>query len=420
MIDWGKKGMRPNWAGVAPLGIVVKYYWQRWDSISLIHGILCYAWEPGGRKTIISCIIVPAQLKSFVMKQLHNSVTGGHLGVKKTLSKVKDRYFWYNMNNDVEVWCMKCDVCAAKKAPPRKLKAPLQQYNVGAPFERIAIDVLGPLTRSKRGNKFLLVIGDYFSKWMEAIPIPDQEATTIAKHLVERVVTIFGVPLELHSDQGSNFESQVFQELCKILGIHKTRTTPLRPQSDGMVERCNRTINNMLSAFVASHQRDWDEYVYLLMLAYRSAVHETTGVTPNEMVFGRQVTLPLDLIIGRPDNSTSFDTCSEYVLRLEEKIVEIHEFARNRLKIASDKMKRRYDLQTVSHKFALGDAVWLHNPKRNKGLSSKLQRPWDGPYLIIQILNDVIYRIQKNKRTESRVVHHDRLKPYKGDNIPKL
>lgn len=104
----------------------------------------------------------------------------------------------------------------------------MKALNVGAPFERIALDILVPLPRTKQGHKYLLVIGDYFSKWLDAIPLRNQEATTVPKKLVERNVSIFGVPLCIHSDQGSNFESDVFRELCKLLGFTKTRTTPFR------------------------------------------------------------------------------------------------------------------------------------------------------------------------------------------------
>ncbi|CAG2217472.1 unnamed protein product [Mytilus edulis] len=150
--------------------------------------------------------------------------------------KFRERFTWYNQRKDVEQWCKCCNICAPRKPPSKKPKAPLQQYNVGAPFERIGIDILGPLPKSTRGNKFLLVIGDYFTKWMEAIPIQDREATTVANKLIERIVTIFGVPMEIHSDRGSNFESNVFAETCKILGINKTRSTPLRPQVMGWLK----------------------------------------------------------------------------------------------------------------------------------------------------------------------------------------
>ena len=112
----------------------------------------------------------------------------------------------------------------------------MRQYNVGVPFERIAIDVAGPFPRSNLGNKYVLVAMDYFTKWPEAYAIPNQEAITVAQVLVDNMFTRFGVPLELHSDQGRNFESAVFKKVCDILRISKTRTTPLHPQSDGMVD----------------------------------------------------------------------------------------------------------------------------------------------------------------------------------------
>ena len=123
----------------------------------------------------------------------------------------------------------------------------MSQYNVGTPFERVALDVLGPLLTSESGNKHILLIIDYFTRWPEAYSLPNQEATTVAEVVTKEYVCRYGFPLELHSDQGRNFESQVFQEMCHLLGIRKTRTTPLHPQSDGMVEQMNRTLEAQLS-----------------------------------------------------------------------------------------------------------------------------------------------------------------------------
>lgn len=128
----------------------------------------------------------------------------------------------------------------------------------------------------------------------------NQEASYVASKLVNKLISIRGVLLQLYSDLESNFESKVFQEVCRLLGINKTRTTPRRPQSDGMVERANRTIQNMIASYISDKQDDWDEYIPLLMLAYRSSVHETPGVSPAAMVFGRDLNLPIDMAMGRP------------------------------------------------------------------------------------------------------------------------
>ena len=131
---------------------------------------------------------------------------------------------------DVKTWIKECDVCSSRKGPRNKQKAPLQLYTVGAPMERIAIDIMGPLPVSKNGNKYLLVTMDYFSKWPEVYPLPNQEARTVATVLVREFFCRFGIPMELHSDQGRNFESLLMKKVCAILGIHKTRTTPYYPR----------------------------------------------------------------------------------------------------------------------------------------------------------------------------------------------
>ncbi|GFV22537.1 retrovirus-related Pol polyprotein from transposon 412 [Trichonephila clavipes] len=187
----------------------------------------------------------------------------------KTLQKVRECFYWNNVRSDVEKCCRICDPCATRKGPRKRTRGRLQLYNVGAPFERIAFDILGPLPRSSDGNNNILVVMDYFTKWPEAYPIPDQEASTVANVLVQHWTSRFGVLLQLHSDQGENFDSAVCKRLCEILAIDKTRTTALHPQSDGMVERFNRTILNSLSLLVSSNQQDWDRKLPFFLLAYR-------------------------------------------------------------------------------------------------------------------------------------------------------
>ena len=146
----------------------------------------------------------------------------------------------------------------------------MSQYNVGAPAERVAMDILGPLPESESGNKYLLLVADYFTKLPEAYALPNQETITVAEVFVREYDCRFGVPLELHSNQGRKFESNVFKETCALLGIQKTRTTTLHPQSDGMIERMNRTLETQPSKFVDDHHRDWDYYIpYLMMFVFK-------------------------------------------------------------------------------------------------------------------------------------------------------
>ena len=141
-----------------------------------------------------------------------------------------------------------------------------------------------------------MVVGDYFTKWVEAYTIPNQEVTTVAKALVHNFCCRYEVPMEIHMDQGWNFKSGMFKELCHLLTILMTRTTPLHPQSDGMVERFNGTLEQHLSKGVDENQTDWDQHTPLLLMAYRSSVHNTTDITPAKLVFGREIRLRGDLM----------------------------------------------------------------------------------------------------------------------------
>ena len=293
-------GHHPEWPAIAHLDSTTKAYWAQWDSLALREGVLYHQWESPERGEETWQLVLPRALRAGVLKLLHDSPVGGHLGVSKTLGIVRARFYWNHCRRDVEEWCHKCDRCAFRKGPRVEMRSPLQLYNVGEPLERVAIDVLGPLPETDSGNKYILIAMDYFSKWPKAYALPNQEAVTVANVLVAQFFSRFEVPAELHSDQGRNVESLVFREVCTLLGIHNTRTTALHPKSDGMVERYNRTLENQLATFVQDHQKDWDLHLPQLLMSYRSAVYETTKLTPAMLMFWRELRVPLDLLLGRP------------------------------------------------------------------------------------------------------------------------
>lgn len=190
---------------------------------------------------------------------LHDDPISGHFGLHRTAARVAHRFYWANYKSHVADWCRQCDACNARRGPNKHPRGPMKQYLVGAPMERVAIDILGPLPKTVDDNRYLLVLTDYFSRWAEAYPLPNQGTEEVAKAFVNQFISRFGVPRQLHTDKGSQFESKLFQDLGKRLGIDKTRTTAMHPQSDGMVERLNRTLEDVLSKFVSNHQRDWDQ-----------------------------------------------------------------------------------------------------------------------------------------------------------------
>ena len=417
LLQWKRDNDKPVWSTVAPYCRELKTYWHEWDTIVLRDNILYKKRLRDVGNDAEYLILVPVVLRKEVFRQLHESVTAGHLGRKKTYDKIKKRFYWCNMYKDVSYWCRICSTCGARKMPHRNAKAPMRLYNVGYPMERIGLDICGPYPVSKKGNRYLMVVSCYFTKWVDAIPLKTQEAKYVASKLVNRFISIYGVPLQLHTDLGSNFESKVFQEVCKLLGIDKTRTTVRRPQSDGMVERANRSIQNMISSYISDTQDDWDEHIPLLMLAYRSSIHEATGVSPAMMMFGRELTLPVDMTLGRPIREDRL-CATEHAYQLEQKLLDIHEFARKHLNISSESMKRRYDVKLHKLHYDVGDAVWYYNPKRKVGFNPKLQRPWKGPMVVVDRLNEVLFRIQSGPKAKPMVVHHDKLKPYLGEDKP--
>ena len=416
---WKNEGNRPDWHTIAPANLEMKMYWRQWESLCIIDGIIHRKCENSHKPgEIIYQILLPPSLRRRSFELLHESVTAGHLAHKKTFAKVRQRFYWYRYEEDVEHWCKVCDTCASRKQPYRKAKAPMKQYNVGYPLERVSLDLMGPLPRTNVNNsRYVLLVSCYFTKWLDAIPLATTDAKTIATKLIERFISVLGVPTQLHSDQGSMFESTVFKEVCNLLGIHKTRTTPGRPQSDGMVERACRSVQAMLSAYVSQNQKDWDQYLPLLMMAYRSSVHSTLGVSPSEMMLGRQIRLPIDLALGIPETRTSICN-SEYAYQLEKQLVSIHDVARKHIQLASNRMKRYYDRDVNFTEYNVADAVWFHNPVRKPGVSLKFQRPWKGPYVVIEKINDILYKIQLSPQAKPKVVHYDRLKKYLGENKP--
>lgn len=405
---------KPKWEEICLESVPVKTLWSQWQRLEFKNGVLHRRWEDDTGKRISWQVIVPEIYRADILKSLHDAVTAGHLGVNKTLSRIRERFYWPGVGSSVKDWCRKCEQCSARKSPSKSYKAPMKIYNVGAPMERVALDIMGPLPVTERGNKYILVVGDYFTKWTEAYAIPDQEAETVARKLVDEFICRFGVPLLIHSDQGRNFESGLFISMSKLLGMEKTRTTALHPQSDGMIERFNKTVGNMLATLVSKDQRDWDEILPMTMMAYRSADQESTSYSPNLMMLGREVRLPVDLMYGSiPKEETN--SVPEYVADLKDKMCKVHESARQHIKSASDKQKSGYDYSVKFNPYKSSDLVWLFDPKRKIGVSPKLQSNWDGPYRVVTSISDLVYRIQKTPNSRPRVVHYNRLKPFYGE-----
>ena len=238
--------------------------------------------------------------------------------------------------------------------------------------------------------------------------------------IVNEVICRFGCPCSLHSDQGRNFESNISQEICKLLEIRKTRTSPRNPRCNGITERFNSTLLAMIRAYIKGQQRNGDLNLGCLAGAYRATPNESTTLTPNMMMLGREVRLPHEVVYdGSVPNKFENVSCyGEFVMGLQTRLQKSHEVARAHLHKAAETRKGRYDAKVNFNNFRVGDLVWMINETREIGVCPKLQPTFVGPYIVIDTYGDVNFKIQLDNKGKSRVVHHDKLKIYVGINPP--
>ena len=204
---------------------------------------------------------------------MHDCILSGHLGRKKTEQKLLQRFYWLEVRDDIRLWILRCEVCQTTKLPLRKAMAPLGSMTAGAPLDCLSIDILGPLPKTPQGNGYILVVNDSVTKWVEVFAQPDETAPTCARVIVNEVICHFGCPYSLHTDQGGNFESNIFQEICKLMGIPKTRTSR-NPRCDGITKRLNSTLLVMIRAYIKGQQHNWDLNLGCLAGAYRATSTE--------------------------------------------------------------------------------------------------------------------------------------------------
>jgi transposase InsO family protein len=283
----------------------------------------------------------------------------------------------------------------------------------------MSIDITGPHPRSRDGNEFILTVMDSFTKWAEAIPIRSHTAQVVARKLVENVFARYGTPLRLLSDQGPEFESALMAEMCRAFQIEKVRTTSYKPSTNGAVERFHRTLNSMLGKVVDESQRDWDHRLYEVMAAYRSTVHQSTGFSPNFLVYGRENRAPIDLVLAVSDEPDGVGTSpDEFVNEMLDRKRRAYDLVRRNLGKAAERRKKDYDVNVRTKSFKRGQWVWYFYPRRYRGKSPKWARHYQGPFLIVREMPPCNFVIQRSARSKPIVCHTDKLKEYGGEPPP--
>ncbi|MCG7869896.1 MAG: DDE-type integrase/transposase/recombinase, partial [Candidatus Thiodiazotropha taylori] len=403
LLGWLETRDTPAEADLFIAAPVAKRYWLSKEEFLMIGGLLYHQRPDGSEKDLV----MPQGLRQIAIELNHDLPSSGHQGEDRTKARLREKFFWFGLGKDVTHYVATCSTCNQNKKTTVYGRVPMQEYQAGAPMERVHLDFLGPLPKTPRGNEHVLMMVDQFTKWVECVPLPSQTAEVTAKAAVDSFFSRFGYPYQIFTDQGRNFESKLFIALCEALEIHKARTTPYRPSANGQVERYNRTLMDAVRCYINDSQDQWDLHLQQIAGALRSSVNRSTGFTANRLMLGREVNTPAYLMFPQP--AVENQTPEQFVAKLTRNIEAAHNAARQTLKTSLKRMKRSYDLRGILRRpFNEREVVYLLDTAVLKGKCRKLCRPWKGPAVIVEKISSSLFRVQLRK--SMFVVNHDRMK----------
>ena len=314
------------------------------------------------------------------MYAVHDSrYSGGHFGFDKTAGILKERCYWSTMSKDIHEYIKTCMACQLNAPAGQNTKDKMQPIPIPENrWEVVGVDFIGPFKETKRGNKCVLVMVDYLTRWPEAVALPDQSAHSLANALLEKTIGQWGVPRYLVSDQGKNFTSAVMASVYKMLGITRRPTTPYRPQADGLTERQNRTLKTAIRKLMVDHALDWDVLLWHAVATFRYTIQKSIGDTPFFAMLGMDPTLPLDIMM---DPEVALEVQDE-LWRKEwlNKMKAVSKDVRAQLQAAQAKMKDYEDKGITERELNVGDIVKLRVGKR--AAKRDWECTWNGPYRI--------------------------------------
>lgn len=357
-------------------------------------------------------LVVPEALRSSVLRVVHDDPTSGHLGSTRTLHRAKERFYWPQMRKTTETYVATCAECQSHKRPTAASAGFLQPVvPPSSPFEQVGIDLIGPFPRSSTGNRWIIVCADYLTRFCETAALPSATAGEVSQFMLHCIILRHGPPRVIISDRGRQFTADVVEELLRLCASNLRHSTPYHPQTNGLTERTNRTLVNMISMYVSSDHKNWDEVLPFVTYAYNTAQHETTGYSPFFLLYARPPRYTLDTIF--PFGSHDYACIAETLCRAEE----ARRIARLRTLASQKQYKSRYDSRHRQVTYEPGDLVWLWTPVRKRGLCQKLLADYVGPFIVLERLSEVNYRIARltssgRRSSKTDITHVARLKPF--------
>uniref|UniRef100_A0A3B1JJS8 Gypsy retrotransposon integrase-like protein 1 n=1 Tax=Astyanax mexicanus TaxID=7994 RepID=A0A3B1JJS8_ASTMX len=381
---------------------------KQWKQIRDQEGVLYRLTHRPGEYTELLQLLLPEALQPEVLTALHDN--HGHQGCERTAYLVRQRCYWPQMGRDIEKWVQQCARCVAAKAILPKVRTFPGHLSASKPLEILAIDFT-LLEKASDGRENVLVVTDVFSKFTQAFPTYDQKASTVVRILTEKWFHVYGVPQRIHSDQGRCFEGEMLRALCKLYGVVKSRSSPYHPEGNGQCERFNRTMHDLLRTLPAERKRRWSHHLPQLLFAYNTTVHQSTGHSPYELMFGRKPQLPIDALLGTVAEEMVEGTVGDWVQEQQEFLQFAYASAERQLKMAA--RRREPTAQGFAPILPNGTIVYRKNHTHGR---NKIQDVWDStPYEVVRCLDESgrVYTIcpvgaigptRNFHRTELRVV----------------
>ena len=357
-------------------------------------------------------LLVPLKYRRALLKVAHDDPLSSHQGSKRTILKITSKFFWTGVHKDVEEYVNTCVECQVIGKSQKRNKVPLILTPiVDRPFKRMAMDIVGPLETSKKGNRFILTVIDMHSRFPHAVAMKSVESKKVAEELL-KIFSNIGLCEEILSDLGTNFTSQLMKDFCQLLHISQIHSSAYRPQSNGAVERWNGSLKIMLQTGLVNKEKNlWDTLLSYILFAYRSVPQKSTGFSPFEMVYGFPIRTPLDLIKEKWAGKYVEDDVSivEFVQNMRSNLQIISSIAVDSEKKAKIESKQWYDKKARSVSYEIGDLVFVLLPIK----INKLEASWQGPYQIISKQGPVDYVVNfKDKSKAHRLVHVNMLRKF--------
>ena len=352
-------------------------------------------------------VIAPGERIANIIAEAHGSLLGGHSSTEKTVQQILTNYWFQGIYTEVEFFIENCSICQRmkkKSKKPNTFLKPLKQAD--QIFERVHLDLFGPL-KTHTGKAYVCSMVDSFSKFAIFSVIPTKDAETVAKCFFDNWISIFGSPLSIVTDRGTDFHTETMQKVCDYLQIDKRVITTKHPESNGQVEILNKKLKKYLTAMEKTETRDWPELVNSCQYSYNLSVHKALKNSPYHVLFGIDPNTPL--------NNKGFRTKAiygeDYQHTMGKRLQRARKLAQSNNMSYRDDYVKRFNKSVEPHDFREGMMVYLHRPEQLK-INPKLQSPWFGPFVILTMIGKANALIQEISNFKTKFVNVNRLRAY--------